>query len=241
MPRRASRYNGLMIGPTEKVRTQSTRIDLRELQFFPVRNAQRQPGPGFVHGLPVSARRERNIVLVLITPFDLERGNTELEDFRNLPQRVQVFRRQQLVAALGRCRPRGEAGPLTSSDPGGVVAPAAAGAIDRAAFDRLTATMDTAFVAELIDTFLEDARELIASLRRALAGANRDAFRRAAHSLKSTSESLGAPDLATLARELENIGRSGVLSDVGDRIERLAAQYELVTRDLGTLRDGLAR
>ncbi len=140
-----------------------------------------------------------------------------MDDYVAKPVRV-----EELVAALGRCRPRGGAGPLASSEPGGVVAPAAAGApapagapaaagaIDRAAFDRLTATMDTAFVAELIDTFLEDARGLIASLRRALAAADRDAFRRAAHSLKSTSESLGATDMATLARELETIGRSGV-------------------------------
>jgi HPt (histidine-containing phosphotransfer) domain-containing protein len=74
-----------------------------------------------------------------------------------------------------------------------------------------------------------------------MAGADRDAFRRAAHSLKSTSESLGATEMATVARELEALGRSGTLSEVGDRIEQLAAQYALVTRDLGTLRDGLAR
>ena len=48
--------------------------------------------------------------------------------------------------------------------------------------------MGGAFVAELIDTFVEDARELIATLRRALAEADLDAFRRAAHSLKSTGE-----------------------------------------------------
>jgi len=179
--------------------------------------------------------------LVAMTANAME-GDRELctaagmDDYVAKPIRV-----EELVAALGRCRPRGEAGPRASSDAAGGDAPAEAGAIDRVAFERLTATMDGAFVTELIDTFLDDARGLIAAIRRAMAGADRDAFRRAAHSLKSTSESLGATDLANLARDLENIGRSGVLSDVGDRIERLAAQYELVTRDLGTLRHGLAR
>jgi signal transduction histidine kinase/CheY-like chemotaxis protein/HPt (histidine-containing phosphotransfer) domain-containing protein len=179
--------------------------------------------------------------LVAMTANAME-GDRELctaagmDDYVAKPIRV-----EELVAALGRCRPRGEAGPRASSDAGGGDAPAEVGAIDRAAFERLTATMDGAFIAELIDTFVEDARGLIATLGRSLAAADRDAFRRAAHSLKSTSESLGATDLANLARELENIGRSGVLSDAGDRIERLAAQYELVTRDLGTLRHGLAR
>jgi PAS domain S-box-containing protein len=179
--------------------------------------------------------------LVAMTANAME-GDRELctaagmDDYVAKPIRV-----EELVAALGRCRPRGEAGPRASSEAGGGDAAAGAGAIDRVAFERLTATMDGAFVTELIDTFLDDARGLIASIRRAMVETDRDAFRRAAHSLKSTSESLGATDLANFARELENIGRSGVLSDVGDRIERLAALYELVTRDLGALRHGLAR
>jgi CheY-like chemotaxis protein len=178
--------------------------------------------------------------LVAMTANAME-GDRELctaagmDDYVAKPIRV-----EELVAALGRCRPRGEAGPRASSEAGGD-ASAGAGAIDRVAFERLTATMDGAFVTELIDTFLDDARGLIASIRRAMVETDRDAFRRAAHSLKSTSESLGATDLANFARELENIGRSGVLADVGDRIERLAALYELVTRDLGALRHGLAR
>jgi CheY-like chemotaxis protein len=190
---------------------------------------------------------ERRPRLVAMTANAME-GDRELcmaagmDDYVAKPVRV-----EELVAALGRCRPRGGAGPRASAEPGGAVVPAAAGAlipagsIDRAAFDRLTTTMDGAFVAELIDTFMEDARGLITTLRRSLAAADRDAFRRAAHSLKSTSESLGATDLANLARELETIGRSGVLSDVGNRVEQLAAQYELVTTDLGALRHGLAR
>jgi PAS domain S-box-containing protein len=185
--------------------------------------------------------------LVAMTANAME-GDRELcmaagmDDYVAKPIRV-----EELVAALDRSRPRGDAGSRAPSDSGRAPAPTGAGgpglpgAIDRATFDRLTATMDAAFVAELIDTFVEDAGALIATIRRALAGADRDAFRRAAHSLKSTSESLGAAGLADLARDLETLGRSGVLSDVGDRIERLAAQYDLVRRDLGALRHGLAR
>ena len=78
-------------------------------------------------------------------------------------------------------------------------APAVA-AIDRTVVERLTATMGGRSSRELIDTFAEDARELIATLRRALAENDVDAFRRAAHSLKSNGETLGATELAALAR-----------------------------------------
>jgi HPt (histidine-containing phosphotransfer) domain-containing protein len=94
-------------------------------------------------------------------------------------------------------------------------------------------------VAELIDTFGEDAREQLATLRRALAATDVDAFRRAAHSLKSTAESLGATGLAALARELEAGARAGSLDGAGDRLDRLTGHYERAARALGDLRRDL--
>jgi HPt (histidine-containing phosphotransfer) domain-containing protein len=111
--------------------------------------------------------------------------------------------------------------------------------IDRTVFERLTATMGGAFVAELTDTFVEDTRELIATLRRGLVETDLDAFRRAAHSLKGNSETLGATGLAALARELEIMARAGSLYGAGERLERLVAAYETAARTLGELRRGL--
>jgi HPt (histidine-containing phosphotransfer) domain-containing protein len=115
----------------------------------------------------------------------------------------------------------------------------AGAAIDRVAFDRLTATMGGAFVAELIDAFVDDGRNLVDTLRRALARADLDAFRRAAHSLKSNGETLGASGLAAAARELEAMARAGSLDGAGERLESLAAGYEAAARGLGDLRRGL--
>ena len=122
--------------------------------------------------------------------------------------------------------PRHSAGGRPPGPPGEAGAPApegapAAAAIDRSAVERLTATMGAAFVAELIDTFAADARELIATLERALGETDLDAFRRAAHSLKSTSESLGAMGLAALARDLEATARTGSLAGVEARVTQL--------------------
>jgi len=125
--------------------------------------------------------------------------------------------------------------PITA-DPEGALT---AAVIDRTAFERLTATMSGEFVAELIDTFVEDGRELLATLRRALAETDLDAFRRAAHSLKSNSETLGAAGLAARARELEAMARVGSLEGARDRLEQLVGRYEIVARSLGELRRGL--
>jgi PAS domain S-box-containing protein len=109
-------------------------------------------------------------------------------------------------------------------------------AINSTVVEQLAAGMGKEFVVELIDTFGQDARELIAALRAALGGGDVDAFRRAAHSLKSTCETLGASRLAAIARALEGQARAGSLDGAGDRIEHLAAEHELVTRRLGELR-----
>jgi len=155
-----------------------------------------------------------------------------MDDYVAKPIRV-----EELVGALGRCRPRVEAPPRGSAAP--EKAPAA-DVLDRAVLEGLGATMGREFAVELIDTFIADARELVAVLRRARAGTDRDAFRRAAHTLKSTSESLGAFALAAQARELEVLGQAGRLHEVGDRVDRLADMSERVARALGEIRRDLA-
>jgi len=75
--------------------------------------------------------------------------------------------------------------------------------IELATFRELQDTAGPEFAAELIDTFLEEAPLMLAELRAARANTNADTFRRAAHSLKSNSQTFGALALGALARELE--------------------------------------
>jgi HPt (histidine-containing phosphotransfer) domain-containing protein len=100
--------------------------------------------------------------------------------------------------------------------------------------------MGGAFVAELIDSFVEDGRALVAALQRALAAGDVDAFRRAAHSLKSNGETLGATGLAALARELEALARTGTLQGADERLAPLAASYAAAASALEGLRHDLA-
>ncbi|HEY3228788.1 MAG TPA: Hpt domain-containing protein [Roseiflexaceae bacterium] len=110
--------------------------------------------------------------------------------------------------------------------------------IDRAALDDLLATMggDSAFLAELIDTYFEDSESLLPAMRQALASGSADELRRAAHSLKSNSASFGAQELAVLCRELEEQGRAGTLRGASERLAQVEAEYERVRRALQAAR-----
>ena len=104
-------------------------------------------------------------------------------------------------------------------------------AIDLAVFRELQATAGADFVAELVDTFLEEAPGMFAALRAAIEGGNAEAFRRAAHSLKSNSLTFGAAALAAQARALE-LGGLGAAADV----DALAATYARAAEALKELR-----
>jgi PAS domain S-box-containing protein len=185
---------------------------------------------------------ERRPRLVAMTANAMQ-GDRELCEAAGMDDYVaKPIRVEELVAALERCGSRPAAGPRPAPGAADRVGepPPAAPAIDRSTFERLTATMGREFVAELIDTFVDDGREQLATLERALAGLDVDAFRRAAHSLKSNSETLGAIGLAALARELEALARAGSLDGAADRVERLVGEYEGVARALGELRRGLS-
>src|ERR1051326_1070194 len=106
-------------------------------------------------------------------------------------------------------------------------------AINRAVLDDLLATTggDPTFLGELIDTYLEDSATLLPGMRQALASGSAEQLRRAAHTLRSNSLSLGAEDLAAVCRDLEEQGRVGALSGAGEQLARVEAEYEPVRRE----------
>ena len=110
--------------------------------------------------------------------------------------------------------------------------------IDLPTFERLTRDLGADFVRELVETYCLETPQLIAQLPRALAGQDAAAFRRAAHSIKSTSNTLGALQLGTLARELEALGREGNLAGVHGQVDQLAAEYDRVQQALKDLTHG---
>ena len=109
-------------------------------------------------------------------------------------------------------------------------------AVDAAVFAELQATAGAEFVQELVDTFLEEAPGMLEALRSAAAAGQADAFRRAAHSLKSNANTFGASSLGALARDLELGGLPP--AGQGRVLVALEEEYARVAARLRELRDG---
>jgi HPt (histidine-containing phosphotransfer) domain-containing protein len=110
--------------------------------------------------------------------------------------------------------------------------------IDHKTFSELQATAGADFVAELVDTFLQEAPVMLADLRDATAAGDATRFRRAAHSLKSNSNTFGALPLGALARELEIKGIGADSVSINARLDALEAEYARAAAALKGLRRG---
>ena len=108
--------------------------------------------------------------------------------------------------------------------------------IDQKTFDELKQMSGAEFINELIDTFLEDAPKMINEIKSALDANNADTFRRAAHSMKSNAATFGAGGLASLAKELEMLGKENKLYETGDRLKALEEAYESASSELRGLK-----
>ena len=108
--------------------------------------------------------------------------------------------------------------------------------IDRAVFEGLQDTAGAEFVAELVDTFVEEAPSMLDELRSAHAARHAERYRRAAHSLKSNSLTFGALGLAAMARELEMQGPDAPGADAA--VKALVQAYPRVAAALQALRHG---
>jgi HPt (histidine-containing phosphotransfer) domain-containing protein len=85
---------------------------------------------------------------------------------------------------------------------------------------------DRGFVVELIEAYLADGEKHVADVEAAMATGDPVALVRPAHTLKSSSATVGAESLAAAARELELAGRSGTLGDAAiDRAAGLRAAW----------------
>lgn len=109
--------------------------------------------------------------------------------------------------------------------------------IDAATFTGLKDQVGADFVIELIDAYNAETGQLIERLRQALSDQDATAFGRLAHSIKSSSASLGALAFSQQARELEMLAKANDLSDVEPKVEQLASDFVLVKRRLEELKN----
>lgn len=92
---------------------------------------------------------------------------------------------------------------------------------------------DRAFVEELVATYLADAGTHVTEIAAAVEADDADALVRPAHTLKSSSATVGAVRLAAVARELEMAGRSGSLDAAArDAVETVQVEWRATTEQL---------
>jgi signal transduction histidine kinase/CheY-like chemotaxis protein/HPt (histidine-containing phosphotransfer) domain-containing protein len=110
-------------------------------------------------------------------------------------------------------------------------APAAVAAtLDPAALDNLRQTVgdDEEFLAELVETFLEDAPQMLADMRQAAESGDAPGLRLHAHSLKSNSAEFGAMSLSALSKQLEMMGKDNQLDGALPLVDQADAAFEAV-------------
>jgi HPt (histidine-containing phosphotransfer) domain-containing protein len=107
--------------------------------------------------------------------------------------------------------------------------------IDLPTFEALKDAMGADFIGELVGTYFEETPQLLSRLQQALAKQDSEAFRQAAHSIKSTSNSFGALQFGEQAKELEMMGRESKLEGAAAKVDALVADYALVQEALKEL------
>jgi HPt (histidine-containing phosphotransfer) domain-containing protein len=97
--------------------------------------------------------------------------------------------------------------------------------LDQAALDALITAVgdDPDFVDELVDAYLADAPFQEDAIRAALDAGEAEGIVRPAHTLKSTSLSVGGVRVAEVARQIEEHGRAGSLGPVAALLADLEA------------------
>jgi len=115
--------------------------------------------------------------------------------------------------------------------------------LDETVLDQLLETVggDRTFLTELVEAYLGDTPGLLDAMRAGLAGDDRTALRRAAHTLKSTSASLGATAFAAACREVETNALEADPAWLEARIQAVAVAYEPVAAAMRERLGGGAR
>jgi HPt (histidine-containing phosphotransfer) domain-containing protein len=99
------------------------------------------------------------------------------------------------------------------------------------------ATGDPAVVADLVDTFLREARALVAGLKTARQSGDAQEVRRVADTLKSNARTFGAAGLANLCQDLENTAKRQVMSEAAGLVTNIEDEYARVASALATARE----
>ena len=169
----------------------------------------------------------QHVPIIAITANAME-GDRELclasgmDDFISKP-----YKQSELRTLLERRSPSGQI--LPHSEP--TLDPAVLTALQEQLGGR-----DLELVDELLAVYLDDAPRLLTEMEASMAQGSSVALMRAAHSLKSSSASVGALRLAGMSKPIETSVRNGTLTHLEPAVADIRAELEEVGRALRTWR-----
>ena len=140
---------------------------------------------------------------------------------------------------MGENRNRATAVAVMTAQPGSPAAPNAV-ELDAAALASLRALDPTGasrLVQRVVGAFETSANRLLPQLEAARAAGEWDGVRHVAHTMKSSSASVGALALSRLCAEIEAMVREGRAAELGSRVDDLAGQVKAVLAALRALPD----
>ncbi len=202
----------------------------RRLKFrAPAAETGERPAAGRPRACPVDAEPP----VFFVAPASATRGTL----FRALPQRRRCQNRG-FADGPGR-RPSAPPSDLRETamtrpdEPSSDAPPAAGGSaallavLDAASVQRLR-ELDpdgrTGLIARILDTFVASLSRHAGEFAQARAAGDRDGLRRVAHTLKSSSASVGALDLSRACADVERLVREGDVGALDAPLDRLADQ-----------------
>ena len=136
-----------------------------------------------------------------------------MDDYISKPIRV-----EELVQALNQCKPRFQQPEPVSVLDAGVLQ----------TFRQTMGANASAFLAQLIDIYLEETPTLLQTIRTAVDQSDAVAMKQTAHTLKSSSASLGAISFSQRCQELETMGHSGTTARASELLAQIESEYEQV-------------
>jgi CheY-like chemotaxis protein len=115
--------------------------------------------------------------------------------------------------------------------------------IDKSALDQI-ADLDPdgsgQLLGSIIDSYLDNAEELVAELGDAIDRSDIEIATRAAHSLKSAAANVGAISFSALCADMERHGRAGDIAAMAAVVDQAKQEHEIAARELANYKTEIA-
>ena len=172
----------------------------------------------------------------LSKPFTQQDLGHTIARWITLPRAAIVHHSEQAEAPLETPQaPRHEA-PPEATPPS--AAPPSGLPLNRQALENIRALSRTdgdALLERVIQAFVGETPRQLTAMREAIAGADAEALRKVAHSLKSGSANVGADGLAQLCKDMEKLGRAGSTEGAAPLLQQMQQAFLAVRESLSAI------